>query len=55
MKLLDDPNVVRVVQRNNGEGTTLSRQTDPDGIRRALDESGFSLGEYYQTKGFGDT
>ena len=55
LDLLDDPNVVRVVQRSDGEGTTVRLQTDPDGIRRALDESGFSLGEYYQTKGFGAT
>ena len=55
LDLLDDPNVVRVVQRNAGEGTAVSHQANPDGVRRALDESGFSLGEYYQTKGFGDT
>ena len=55
LDLLDDPNVVRVVQRNAGEGTAVSHQTNPSGVRRALDESGFSLGEYYQTKGFGDT
>ncbi len=55
LDLLDDPKVVRVVQRNDGEGTAVSRQTNPDGVRRALDESGFSLGEYHQTRGFGAT
>ena len=51
LDLLDDPNVVRVVQRNAGEGTAVSHQTDPGAIRRALDESGFGLGEYYQDPG----
>ena len=55
LDLLDDPKVVRVVHRSDGEGTTVSQRTNPDGVRRALDESGLSLGEYYQTKGFGDT
>ena len=53
LDLLDDPAVVCVVQRQGGQGTAVSRQSNADGIRRALDESGFSLGEYYQTKGFG--
>ena len=55
LDLLDDPAVVCVVQRQGGQGTAVSRQSNADGIRRALDESGFSLGEYYQTKGFGET
>ena len=53
LDLLDDPAIVCVVQRGMGKGTTVSRTTNPEGIRRALDESGFRLGEYYQTKGFG--
>ena len=53
LDLLDDPAIVCVVQRGVGKGTTVSRTTNPEGIRRALDESGFGLGEYYQTKGFG--
>ena len=55
LDLLDDPAVVCVVQRQGGQGTAVSRQSNADGIRRALDESGFSLGEYYQTTGFGTT
>lgn len=26
---------------------------DPHGVRRALEKSGFGLGEFYETKGFG--
>lgn len=55
LDLLEDPKLVCVVQRNDGQGTTVRRQMNPDGIRLALDESGFSLGEYYQTTGFGTT
>ena len=53
LDLLDDPAVVCVVQRQGEQGTAVSRQSNAAGIRRALAESGFSLGEYYQTKGFG--
>lgn len=53
LDLLDDPAIVCVVQRSVGKGTTVSRTTNSEGIRRALDESEFRLGEYFQTKGFG--
>lgn len=53
LDLLDDPAAVHVVQRNERAETTVTRQADPGGVRRALDESGFGLGEYYQTRGFG--
>ena len=53
LDLLNDPAIVCVVKRNLGKGTTVSRETDSEGVRRSLDESGFRLGEYYQTKGFG--
>ena len=26
---------------------------DPEGVRKALEASGFGLGEFYETKGFG--
>ena len=55
LDLLDEPEAVCVVQRQGGQGTAVSRQSNADGIRRALTESGFSLGEYYQTTGFGAT
>ena len=50
---LDEPGAVRIVRRSESEGTTVMQQQDPDGIRRALDASGFSLGELHQTRGFG--
>ena len=53
LDLLDDPAAVHVVQRNEQAETTVTRQADPGGVRKALDESGFGLGEYYQTRGFG--
>ena len=53
LDFLDDPAAVRVVQRGNGEGTTVVKEKNPDDVRRALDASGFGLGEFYQTKGFG--
>ena len=53
LDLLDDPSSVCVVQRSDGDGTTAHREANPDGVRKALNASGFSLGEFYQTKGFG--
>ncbi len=53
LDFLDDPAAVRVVQRGPDNATAVLAREDPDGIRRALDESGFGLGEYYETRGFG--
>ena len=50
---LDDPGAVRVVQLRVPEGTKVMSERDPEAVRRALDASGFGLGELYQTKGFG--
>ena len=50
---LGDPSVVRVVRRDGKKGTVVE-EGDAQGVRRALDESGFGLGEYYQTRGFGN-
>ena len=50
---LNEPEAVRVVRRRDSEGTTVLQQENSDGIRSALDASGFSLGELYQTRGFG--
>ena len=54
LDLLDDPVAVRVVRVVEGEGTTVDNPKDPDDVRRALDESGFGLGEFYETTGFGN-
>ena len=53
LDILDDPAVVSVVRRTDSGGTTVVKEKDPDGVRKALDASGFGLGEYYETKGFG--
>jgi predicted ATPase len=49
---LDDPGAVLVVRRTES-GTEVTREDNPEAVRRALDESGFALGEFHQTKGFG--
>lgn len=49
---LDDPAAVCVVRHTEEEGTRVKREEDPDAVRRALEASGFGLGELYQTKGF---
>lgn len=53
LDFLDDPAAVQVVQRGPDNATTVLAREDPEGIRKALDESGFGLGEYYETRGFG--
>ena len=53
LSYLDDPGAIRVVQRHGSEGTKVVREKDPEAVRRALDASGFGLGDLYQTKGFG--
>ena len=52
---LDAPEAVRVVRRDSKEGTIVEDQADPEGVRQALEASGFSLGEFYETKGFGSS
>ena len=54
LDFMDDPGAVSLVRRSDGEGTIVARETNPDGVRRALEASGFGLGEFFQTKGFGD-
>ena len=53
LDFLDEPEAVRVVRRDSESGTTVVREEDADGVRRALKESGFGLGEFHETKGFG--
>lgn len=49
---LGQPEAVRVVRRNE-DGTTVTPERDPESVRAALRASGFGLGEFYETKGFG--
>ena len=53
LDLFDDPPAVRVVTRGDGVGTTVEKPQNADDVRRALDASGFGLGEFYETTGFG--
>ncbi len=53
LDLLDDPASIIIVKRNDDSGTEAQRQPDPGRIRKALDASGFGLGQYYETQGFG--
>lgn len=49
---LASPEFVCIVRRT-AEGTKVERPTNPEAVRQALEESGFGLGQFYQTKGFG--
>ena len=53
LDLFDNPSAVRVVTRGDGVGTTVEKPQNADDVRRALDASGFGLGEFYETTGFG--
>ena len=53
LDLFDDPAAVRVVRREDEVGTTVESPKNADDVRRALDASGFGLGEFYETTGFG--
>lgn len=53
LDFLGDPSVVFAVRRDESEGTIVEKEENADDVRRALDASGFGLGEFYQTKGFG--
>lgn len=53
LDFLNRPEAVRIVQHGEEKGTTVIAGDDPHGVRRALERSGFGLGEFYETKGFG--
>ena len=44
LDFLGDPAAVSVVRRSDNGDTTVARETNPDGVRRALEASGFGLG-----------
>ena len=52
LDFLNQPEAVRVVQRGE-QGTIVVKGENPDNVRRALQASGFGLGAFYETKGFG--
>jgi predicted ATPase len=53
LNYLNEPEAVSVVSRSNQSGTAVTHEQSPEGVRKALVESGFGLGELYQTTGFG--
>lgn len=53
LDFLDVPAAVRVVRRDENGGTIVEPASNTNRIRKALEESGFRLGEFYQTTGFG--
>ena len=53
LDFLDDPAAVNVVRRDDKMGTAVSKESDPLGVQKALKASGFGLGEYHETMGFG--
>lgn len=52
LDFLNDPASLSIVRRSE-IGTQVVRQENVSGVKKALEESGFGLGEFYQTKGFG--
>ena len=52
LDVLDLPEAILLVRRTES-GTKVVRESDPQLVRRALDASGFGLGEWHETKGFG--
>lgn len=52
LDVLGDPKFMRVVRWDPKRGTSVEA-ADAERVRRAMDESGFGLGEYYETRGFG--
>lgn len=52
LNYLNEPEAVCIVRRGE-RGTEVEREPDPAAVRRALEASGFGLGEFYESKGFG--
>lgn len=52
LDFLDRPEAVRVV-KGGEQGTRVVKGANREHVRRALKESGFGLGEFYEAKGFG--
>ena len=54
LDFLNKPEAVRVVRRSE-RGTSVVEGENPDNVRKALEASGFGLGAFYETKGFGSS
>lgn len=53
LDFLNEPGAVCVVRHTDQMGTRVFRESNAEAVRSALDESGFGLGEFYETTGFG--
>lgn len=53
LDVLDMPEAVILVRRSVDEGTKAVREAHPTRVRDALEASGFGLGEWHETRGFG--
>ena len=53
LDVLDIPEAVILVRRSVDEGTKAVREAHPTRVRDALEASGFGLGEWHETRGFG--
>ncbi|HVA49012.1 MAG TPA: AAA family ATPase [Pirellulales bacterium] len=53
LDFLNEPGAVCVVRHRDDCGTRVSRESNVEAVRQALEASGFGLGEFYETKGFG--
>ena len=49
---LPKPKEIAIVRRT-ADGTRIEREKNPEAVDQALEASGFGLGEFYETKGFG--
>lgn len=53
LDFLNEPGAVCVVRHSDQDGTRVTREGNPAAVGQALEASGFGLGEFYETKGFG--
>ena len=53
LDFLDDPGAVSVVRHDQQDGTRVLCESQPASVRQGFEASGFGLGEFYETKGFG--
>ena len=53
LDFVSDPAAIRVVRRGTNGNTTVMAENNAQGVMKALEESGFGLGEFHETKGFG--
>jgi predicted ATPase len=53
LDFLNKPEAVCIVRHSDLEGTRVTRENDPAAVRVALEATGFGLGEFYETTGFG--